>query len=155
MLRPSLEGAFFLDLYAGSGAMGLEALSQGAAHATFIDSSKEAISCIEQNVQKLGVEKSVTVLYGDVLAQIKKLPRDSFDILYADPPYDQAVSHIALLEFLDLHPLVKKGGLVLLEEGYPSVISLPQLKNFFLKESRHFGNSLLHQYRRFSKTLPP
>lgn len=149
-----LADAAFLDLYAGSGAMGLEALSQGASHATFIDSSHAAISCIRENIRSLEVEKETTVIFGNVLSAIKKLPANSFDILYADPPYEQAEALIDLLEFLGKHPLIKEGGLVLLEEGFPSELSLPTPPGFFYRDSRHFGKSLLHQYSRLSTKKP-
>lgn len=126
--------------------MGLEALSQGALHATFIDSSKEALQCIRKNIELLHLEKQTTVLFGDVFSLIKKLPKESFDILYADPPYSQASELLTLLEFLDTHPLVKKGGLVLLEEGTSS--SFPPLKTLVHKETRRFGMSIVHQFFR-------
>lgn len=148
ILRPHLQEAHFLDLFAGSGAMGLEALSQGASTATFVDSSKEAILCIEKNVDALGLEDVTTILRGDVLAALKKFPENSFDIVYADPPYAQAHIRVELLHSLDHHPVVKKGGFVLLEEEYPSKQTLPPLKNYLHLDARHFGKSLLHQYRR-------
>jgi 16S rRNA (guanine966-N2)-methyltransferase len=146
ILRPSIEGSSFLDLYAGSGAMGLEALSQGASHATFVESSKEALLCIQENIRTLCLKNSATILFGNALAVIKKLPKESFDILYADPPYSQAKDLLLLLAFLDVHPLVKKGGLIVLEEGSPSQCTFPLFKTLIHKDTRGFGKSLLHQF---------
>jgi 16S rRNA (guanine966-N2)-methyltransferase len=70
------------DLFAGSGALGFEALSRGAAHATFVESDRAAAAAIRRNAEKLGVQ--IEVLSGSALA----LPRsDSFDLIFADPPY--------------------------------------------------------------------
>lgn len=80
----SLEDLRVADLYAGSGALGLEALSRGAAHATFVETDERAQALIKANAARLGVEDRVRILGGSVLA----LPRsDPFDLIVADPPY--------------------------------------------------------------------
>jgi 16S rRNA (guanine966-N2)-methyltransferase len=80
----SFEGLRVADLYAGSGALGLEALSRGAAHATFVETDTKAQAAIKANAAKLGVSDKVRILGGSALA----LPRtDPFDLLFADPPY--------------------------------------------------------------------
>src|SRR5437016_7699125 len=68
-----IEGARFLDLFAGSGAMGLEALSRGAGHAFFIDNSRDAVNCLKGNAKKLLVEEQVTIRYGDVFQILERL----------------------------------------------------------------------------------
>ena len=80
-----LEGATVLDLYAGSGALGLEALSRGAAHATFIDNDPRAIAVIERNLGKLGGDDRALVRPGSALSLPQSAP---FDLIFADPPYD-------------------------------------------------------------------
>src|SRR6185437_12636332 len=126
-LRPYLEEAIFLDLFAGSGAMGLEALSAGAKHATFVDASREAIRCIRENISLLKVEEKTTVIQGDVLKVMKKL-KSPFDVIYCDPPYEKAALHLDILPFLDQSPLIHPGTLLLLEEGSPSKLHLDQIK---------------------------
>jgi len=80
----SFEGLRVADLYAGSGALGLEALSRGAAHATFVESDARAQTVIKANLAKLGLVERAHVIGGSAL----KLPRsDAFDLVLADPPY--------------------------------------------------------------------
>ena len=80
----SFEGLRVADLYAGSGALGLEAISRGAAHATFVESDRRAAAAITANAERLGVAERVRILGGSALA----LPRsDPFDLIFADPPY--------------------------------------------------------------------
>ncbi|QNP43002.1 16S rRNA (guanine(966)-N(2))-methyltransferase RsmD [Sphingomonas daechungensis] len=80
----SFEGLRVADLYAGSGALGLEAVSRGAAHATFVENDPRARAAIKANAEKLGVADQVRVIGGSALA----LPRaELFDLVFADPPY--------------------------------------------------------------------
>ena len=87
ILGPQLPGSSVLDLFAGSGALGFEALSRGAAHATMVDLNPEAVSTIRENARDLGVEDRVTVRRGDAMRFVRKLPVHAFDIVLADPPY--------------------------------------------------------------------
>jgi len=84
-----LEGARVLDLYAGSGALGIEALSRGAASATFLETSAAARAVIEDNLRVTGLADDATVLAGDALAHLERDERH-FDLVLADPPYDFA-----------------------------------------------------------------
>src|ERR1700722_2602828 len=86
-----VEGTRFLDLFAGSGAMGMEALSRGAQSSTFVDNSKESIRCIQANIHMVKAEKHAEIIYGDVFDILGKLAKRgrSFELIYADPPYDQ------------------------------------------------------------------
>lgn len=92
IMRPAIEGATFLDACAGSGALGIEAVSRGAAHATLIDRSHAAVASALHNIRVLG-EKSrhVEVLHGDVMRVLRKLRSEGrrFDVVYFDPPYEQ------------------------------------------------------------------
>ena len=80
----SFEGLRVADLYAGSGALGLEAISRGAAHATFVEKDPKAQAAIKANAAKLGITEQVRTVGGSALS----LPRsDGFDLVFADPPY--------------------------------------------------------------------
>ena len=83
-----LEGASVLDLYAGSGALGLEALSRGAAHAVFVERDADAVRAIERNLDKLGLR--ATVLRQDVVAMLASETR-KYDLVLVDPPYDMYI----------------------------------------------------------------
>lgn len=88
--RGSIEGASVLDAFAGSGALGIEMLSRGAAHATFVDNAKEALQVLHANLSSVGIDPSSCVKNIDMLAASRRLPMlpgAPFDIVFLDPPY--------------------------------------------------------------------
>ncbi len=87
-LGPWLPGARVLDLYAGAGGVGLEALSRGAAHATFVESDLRAIAALRRNVETLRVRRETRVVRGDVRREVGRLHGERFDIVFLDPPYE-------------------------------------------------------------------
>jgi 16S rRNA (guanine966-N2)-methyltransferase len=98
ILGDELQGARVLDLFAGSGALGLEALSRGAAAVTFVELNAASLRALDQNITTLTVEDAVTVHRGDALRYAERLPERAFDIVLADPPYtiDYAARLVAL-----------------------------------------------------------
>ena len=98
ILGPMLPGARVLDLYAGSGALGLEALSRGAGAATFVELSPPSLRALEANVAALEVAERVTIHRGDALRFAERLGSGAFDLAFADPPYgrDDAARLVAL-----------------------------------------------------------
>jgi 16S rRNA (guanine966-N2)-methyltransferase len=155
-LQAYIEGALFLDVFACSGAVGIEALSRGAKASTFIDSDRKACRCIEGNLKALKLTPQGTVLTGDALTVMERLAKAgaSFDIIFLDPPYthshDKSCSPKELLKWLDNSTLIKEGGLIFLEEAYPATLKedMPELIALIHKDSRKFSSSSLH---RFSK----
>jgi 16S rRNA (guanine966-N2)-methyltransferase len=87
ILGQSLAGARVLDLFAGSGALGLEALSRGADTATFVELNPPSLKALEHNIATLGVENQVTVHRADAIRHAQRLPQRAFDVAFADPPY--------------------------------------------------------------------
>ena len=91
ILRPRLSGARFLDLYAGTGAVGLEALSRGAASCTFVDNDKRCLALIEENLKRLGLAAAGRAVYGGCTQDLSWLPfrggLAAYDLIYCDPPY--------------------------------------------------------------------
>jgi 16S rRNA (guanine966-N2)-methyltransferase len=86
--RLSFGGAQVLDLFAGTGALGLEALSRGAAHATFVDSARSAVTAIRGNLRALGVEDRATVVAADaVVSAARHAPPAPWQLVFVDPPY--------------------------------------------------------------------
>lgn len=89
ILAPRVEGARVIDAYAGTGAVGIEALSRGAAHVTFIERDRRAIALIELNLAGCGVKQGYTIECGDVASVLGRTPRDAeCDLVLLDPPYD-------------------------------------------------------------------
>lgn len=149
-----VEGASFLDLFAGSGAMGLEALSHGATQAVFVDSSRECVQCIQENVKSLGVQAQTQILQGDVFQKIESLEKmgKSFDIIYADPPYEKGPSGLEygerIVRAIDESALLKPGGLFFLEGPHPFPLKVEKLKSLTWHKTRHMGRATLQQYQK-------
>jgi 16S rRNA (guanine966-N2)-methyltransferase len=102
-----MSGLRVLDLYAGTGALGIEALSRGASHATFVESDRHAVACVRENLTSLGLEGRSEVLPLRVTAARKSLTKqEPFDLVLCDPPWSEAESAA-----LELARLVDQGGL--------------------------------------------
>ena len=101
ILAPRLEGATFADAYAGTGAVGIEALSRGASHAYFLERNRAALEVLRQNLASLGLEGRATVLMGPVQLTIG---RCRADIVFLDPPYELEKEYASTLEALAAAP---------------------------------------------------
>jgi 16S rRNA (guanine966-N2)-methyltransferase len=114
IINYDLQDAYVLDLFAGSGAIGLESLSRGAKEVVLCDNSKDAVKIINQNIQKTHFEEKAKVYNLDFEACLKKLKGQVFDIIYIDPPYDTdfAVKSVqAILEF----KMINENSIVIIE----------------------------------------
>ncbi len=87
IFQNELPGARIVDLFAGSGALGLEALSRGAEHADFVELGRRSLAALGANIELLGAEELCTVHRGDAVRFVAKLGADAYDIAFADPPY--------------------------------------------------------------------
>ena len=90
-----VEGRKVLDLFGGTGQMGIEALSRGAAHCTFVDLQKQAVAIIRENVNSTGFADQSTVIQGDALAYLSRC-REKFDLIFLDPPYESGLLEKAM-----------------------------------------------------------
>lgn len=90
IIQFDLEGANVLDLFAGSGQLGIEALSRGAKHCTFVDSANRSVEVVKQNLKTVGFEKRASVFCGESKMYIS-LSRDKFDVALLDPPYNKNI----------------------------------------------------------------
>jgi 16S rRNA (guanine(966)-N(2))-methyltransferase RsmD len=113
VLSPRMEGARFADLYAGSGAVGIEAMSRGAAHAEFVERAQSALRTIRANLAKLGIRAGVNIHAGSALSWIKRQPAPAFDIVFLDPPYDALEEYEAVLGAIAA--VLAPGGIVIAE----------------------------------------
>src|SRR5262245_54363756 len=103
ILAPWLEDAVFLDAYAGTGAVGIEALSRGARHCYFLERSRAALDCVRENLASLDLAARATVVAGPVLLTISRF---TADIVFLDPPYEQEREYPAALEAIGSTSLV-------------------------------------------------
>ena len=90
VLGPSIQGARVLDLFAGSGALGIEALSRGAAHAVFVDRSRKAISAINANLEALSIDAEVRPIEARAALRAASARHEAYDLVFLDPPYRRA-----------------------------------------------------------------
>lgn len=113
----SVAGARVLDLYAGTGALGIEAISRGAASAVFVESARPAIAALRSNLATLGIEPICRVIAEPVARAVPKLKADPapFDLVFADPPYDDVDEALTALEALA--PALSQGARVVLEHA--------------------------------------
>lgn len=152
-----IEGARFLDLFAGSGAIGLEALSRGAISAAFVEHNKEAVRCIQRNIAELGVSSQTEVLSGQIFPMLKLLERHQkqFDIIYVDPPYSTQVEWEGekgyyselVIRWIDRCHLLADDGILFIEEDGRAEPKLEGLQTLCLRDSRRYGHSVLQSYK--------
>ncbi|MEI8124272.1 MAG: 16S rRNA (guanine(966)-N(2))-methyltransferase RsmD [Parachlamydiaceae bacterium] len=159
-----VDGANLLDLFAGSGAMGLEALSQGAAKVTFVDNDRESIRCIQNNIQAFEVGKATEVIYKDVFDALQDLnkKKKEFNIIYADPPYESFINKngvkvsfstevVTLLDHLiDMGSsiLLPHGSLFIEDAAKAAPNTTESIKHLQLHSSRILGRSTLQHWIR-------
>lgn len=91
MIQMAVPGSIFIDLFSGSGGIGIEALSRGAQHAYFVENEKDAISCIRENLVFTKFTDRATLLKQDVLSALSMIPEREADIIFMDPPYELSV----------------------------------------------------------------
>jgi 16S rRNA (guanine966-N2)-methyltransferase len=120
VLAPRIEGATFLDLYAGSGAVGIEALSRGTASVVFVERAPAALAVLRGNLAKLGLTAGFRIHAGSVGMVLRRMKPDAgaaFDLVYLDPPYDAAKEYAATLGALgaELAAVLAPGALVIAE----------------------------------------
>ncbi|MEP7028442.1 MAG: 16S rRNA (guanine(966)-N(2))-methyltransferase RsmD [Candidatus Eisenbacteria bacterium] len=136
-----------LDLYAGSGALGLEALSRGAVSATFVEEARAPLLALRANVAELGVSDQATVIGADVRAAIRRLARESarFGIVFADPPYADRDTP-GTLEALLASGIVLDGGWIVLEHAAKTAPPGGGAR-LALRFTRVYGDTALSFYR--------
>ena len=114
MLMPYLPGAVFLDLFSGSGGIGIEAISRGAKKAYFVENSQKAVNCITENIEHTHFEEQAVILKQDVFAALRGSIRDDIDVIFMDPPYNQQYEK-KVLEILKDSSYVTEDTLIVVE----------------------------------------
>ena len=141
-----VPGAEVLDLFAGSGQMGIEALSRGAAHCVFVDSSREAIAVIKRNLNNTGLFKSASVAETDAMRYIQRC-KNTFDLVYADPPYRKDLSG-EVVQYLER--ILNEGGLAAVEAEKEAV--LPEaVDGIRLRKRYDYGNTSIWLYEKIGE----
>jgi len=136
ILQPDIPGSRVVDLFAGSGALGLEALSRGAVSVEFVEKSARSIRVIEKNVETLGAGDAVTIRRSDAIRFTKGLSAREFDLAFADPPYEGGFA-----------PLLAS---IWLETPFSSILSIEHKAGETMPEAtdtRRYGTSAITFYR--------
>jgi 16S rRNA (guanine(966)-N(2))-methyltransferase RsmD len=147
-LGPWLPGARVLDLFAGAGGVGIEALSRGAAEAVFVERAPVAVAALRENLQRLGVEGRARVLRREASGALEAFTREGirFGLIFLDPPYASALAGRALERLAD-GTLVAPGGVVVAQ--HPTKAPLPERIGALLRwRTRRFGETTLTFFRR-------
>ena len=117
VLGPAVKDSLFVDLYSGTGAIGIEAASRGAREVILVESHKGTARLARENIEALGIGSSVQVIEDDALRGLEKLAgrRLLADFIFLDPPYKDSDEHLKVLEYLDSGHLVAPYGVVIVE----------------------------------------
>lgn len=148
ILRPEIDQITFLDLFSGSGAVGIEALSQGAKHATFIDLEPKAIKTIKNNLEKCRLSDQATVWNKDSFAFLKSC-KTSFDIIYIAPPQYKSYWNQAMQSIAERPNLVSENGKIIVQI-HPKEYEKLNLSAFEEYAERKYGNTLIVFYRKIA-----
>lgn len=141
IIQFSVEGRKFLDAFAGSGQMGIEALSRGAERVFFLDRKKEAVNVIKNNLKTTELSDFATVLNTDTLSFLAST-NERFDIVFLDPPYGTGILQSALEKIVRV---MNKNGMIICE--HPTDEELPeQIEDFILKKNYKYGKIIITIY---------
>lgn len=136
-IAPYLPDAQVLDLFAGSGALGIEALSRGAAHVTFVEQAPAAVRVLRHNLERLDVPpEQIRIVRGDALRFLEELPRagePNYDLAFADPPYGAGIAPL-ILERFRAHPF---SALLGIEHARQEALHDPEARQ------RRYGDTVL------------
>ncbi len=152
-IRPFLKDKLFLDLYAGSGAVGIEALSEGAKFVAFVEKSPVSLRTLKKNVAMFGVKKDITIIKKDVLLLLKNPQKlldrvnEPFDFVFLDPPFPLKIAG-RTVELLANFPLIKEGTLIIAEHWKIEELKDNYSGKFLLKKTkeRRYGKVMLSYY---------
>lgn len=136
-----VEGMRVLDAFAGTGALGIEAISRGAAHATFVERDRVAQKVLAENIESLGISQNTKIIKAPVASWINTYEGDKFDLIFADPPYHDTQFSTAM----NLMGLLKPNGLMVLSR--PGRSESPTKSGVVVVDNRGYGDAALTYFR--------
>ncbi len=139
ILNPYLLDVDFLDLFAGSGAIGIEALSRGARYGAFVENNRQAIHCIKENLRFTKLEEAAEVFYQDVFQAIKSLESRGkvFDIIFMDPPYGTMIERQVLLA-LEKSTILNSDTIIIIEASIDTDFDYLQDSKFEISRNKTY-----------------
>ncbi len=148
ILGAAVEESLFIDLYAGTGAIGIEAVSRGARETIFVEAHAASARLVRDNLETLGVRAGVEVIEAEAVRGLERIAARHLvaDFIFLDPPYENEEEHLIVLEYLDASHLVAPGGLVIVEHRNKTELPerLDRLERVRLLEQ---GDAALSFYR--------
>ncbi len=143
IIQRDVPGATVLDLFAGTGALALEALSRGAVKAVLVDSSRQAIDCVRRNVQTLGFSRQADILQGDWQTMVERLSqtKQCFDLVFLDPPY-RLSAYAEMTDMLQSKGLLAQHALIVIEHRKNVPVALSPA--FIPRDCRTYGDTMIH-----------
>ncbi len=150
ILGASVIDANVLDLFAGAGSVGIEALSRGARHATLVELDREALRAIHQNLELTRLEDRATIVREDVFRFIRKRAEEKYDLVYIAPPQYKEL-WLETLKTLDGRGLTSE-RVVVVAQIHPKEFRAFEFEDFALADQRKYGSTMLCFYRRKNET---
>lgn len=140
ILMPALPEAVFVDLFSGSGGIGIEALSRGARKAYFVENNQKAIACITDNLEHTHLTDKSVVLRQDVFSALRGGIKETADIIFLDPPYNQSYDR-RVLELLQNAPFVNQDTLIVVEASTETLFDYAQTLGFVVEREKVYSKS--------------
>ncbi len=138
MLQHDLADCCFLDLFAGSGAIGIEALSRGAAQAVFVEQSDKALACVRENLKAARLEERAVVMHCDALSALRRLEgKYRFDYIFMDPPYGHELER-QMLTYLKDSSLIDKQSTIIIEASLETGFDYLGELGFILEKNKKY-----------------
>lgn len=142
MLQNDVPGSYFLDLFAGSGQIGLEAVSRGAAYCVFVENNKKAVACIQDNIQFTKSEKETKLISMDVISAIRSLEgKYRFDVIFMDPPYNQLMEKDVLVCLKD-SDILKEDAVIIVEASLDTDFSYVEEMGYHLQKIKKYKTNV-------------
>lgn len=142
MIQPVLADCRFLDLFSGSGAIGIEALSRGAESCVFVEQSRAACTCIRENLSFTHLEQQSQLLASDVMSALRHLEgSDTFDCIFMDPPYNQGLER-QVLEYLADSSLTDEHTLIIVEASAETDFSYLNHLGYHIKKEKKYKTNV-------------
>ena len=147
IINPYIRESNILDLFAGTGSLGIECLSRGAKNCVFVDKSKESIGIVKSNIKKARVENESTILNIDFKDAVKRLSvqKQKFDVIFMDPPYYENM-FIDCLKSIDELNLLKEDGLIVVEHDTNDLFD-DNIGRLYKSREKKYGNTTITFYK--------
>ena len=142
ILAPDIYGSDFLDLFSGSGGIGIEALSRGAESAVFVDNGKMAIDCTNKNLELTGLGSKASVFRMDAAGAVRRLfsTGKKFDIIFMDPPYGKGMEQDVIFALNECR-ILKPDGMIIVEASDDTQFDFVEQTDFLVTREKKYGSN--------------